>query len=84
MHFKFFGLAEPHPQETPIPSVGEYGYFLEGHNTGSYFETLKEEPLFHILSCFVVYTTQIVNCDVSGTRGFIFFDYGVCMSRKMC
>ena len=31
--FKFFGLTEPPtPQEIPIPSVGEYGYFLELHN----------------------------------------------------
>jgi len=30
--FKFFGLIEPPtPQEIPIPSVGEYGYFLELH-----------------------------------------------------
>ena len=30
--FKFLGLWEsPTPQEFPIPSVGEYGYFLELH-----------------------------------------------------
>ena len=30
--FHVFGLLEaPHPQEIPIPSVGEYGYFLERH-----------------------------------------------------
>jgi len=31
--FKFVGLPElPIPQEILIPSVGEYGYFLELHN----------------------------------------------------
>ena len=30
--FKCFGLKEhPTPQEIPIPSVGEYGYFLDLH-----------------------------------------------------
>ena len=35
--FKYLGLTEPlAPQEIPIPSVGgggEYGYFLDVHNT---------------------------------------------------
>ena len=32
--FTFFGLTEPPtPQEIPIPSVEEYGYFLELHNS---------------------------------------------------
>ena len=34
IHFlKYFGFTEPPtPQEIPILSVGEYGYFLELHN----------------------------------------------------
>ena len=43
----FFGLTEPPtPQEIPIPSVGEYGYFLELHILSDVFYAFSQLNIF--------------------------------------